>query len=151
MRRKLMKIIGIVSGILIAVILAACLSGVPTYNSDPHPNMSHQENSQFATPDNPVESPSGNFLMVIEAGYNDNAYDNHFVIYKSDDEEQPIFISSKKYRTRDRLYFLWDEADNIWVYSGDSGTALWLKDNDTWSEQNSAPDYKPVILQEALE
>jgi len=146
-----MKIIGIVYGILIIIILVACQSEVTTYNNDPHPNMSHQENSLFATPDNPVESPSGDFLMVIEAGYNDNVYDNHFVIYKSDKEEQPKFISSKKYRTRDRLYFLWDEADNIWVYSGDSGTALWLKDNDTWSEQNSAPDYKPVILQEALE
>ena len=117
---------------------------------DPHPNMSHKENINFATPDNPVESPSGEFKMIIEAGYNDNVYDNHFIIYQSNENDEPLFISDKNYRTRDRLYFLRDESDNIWVYSGDIGTTLWLKDDNTWIEQYPAPDDKPIILQEEL-
>jgi hypothetical protein len=45
---------------------------------------------------------------------------------------------------------LWDDADNIWVYSGDLGTDFWLHENGKWIEQPTPPDGIPNILKEAL-
>ena len=134
---------------VIMVCFCAC-SANPKTNQDPHPNISHQENDLFATPDNAVLSPSGNYILTIENDFEEDVYTNRFVIYTSDDDTSPVFECEKAYRTRDRLYFLWDELDNIWVYSGDIGTTLWSKDNDVWTDQYPAPDDKPAILQEAL-
>ena len=137
---------------LIVVILAiscACSTGTEP-STDPHPNITHQENNLFATPDNSVISPSGDYVLKIENGFDDSVYTNRFLIYASVDDASLVFKSVKNYRTRDRLYFLWDEKDNVWVYSGDIGATLWSKDNSIWVEQYPAPDDKPIALLEAL-
>ena len=133
---------------LIAVIITgfyAC-SVNSKISQDPHQNMSHLEIDLFATPENPAMSPSGEYTMTIENGFDDDVYNNRFVIYSSNDNTVPIFKCEKAYRTRDRLYFLWDEKDNIWVYSGDIGTTLWSKDNNSWTELYPAQDDKPDAL-----
>ena len=142
-------LIVVVAIMLFAISMAGCRENAGT-GRDPHPNRSHEENGAFATPENPVVSPSGDFVMAIEAGFNDNVYDNHFVVYLADIDDDPLFVSDKNYRTRDRLYFVWDEHDNIWVYSGDIGTTVCLKESDIWTEQYPAQGDGPMILQEAL-
>jgi hypothetical protein len=136
--------------IILITISAACSANNST-SQDPHPNMSHEENVLFATPDNPVSSPSGNYVLTVESGFNDNVYNNHFVVYEAGDNAPLVFASDKEYRTRDRLYFLWDENDNIWVYSGDIGITLWQKEDNIWVEQYPAKSDMPLILQEALD
>lgn len=124
-----------------------------TVTEDPHPNMSHLENKAFATPVNPVVSASEKYTMVIETGFHDDVFDNHFVVYSSDENNHIIFTSERNYRTRDRLYFTWDEADNIWVYSGDIGTVLWQYDGVKWIECTPSSDDLeglPDILLEAI-
>ena len=99
---------------------------------DPHPNMSHKENINFATPENPVTSPSGDYVLIIKEEFDNNVYNNFFYIYRVNDINQSIYVCSKKYRTRDRLYFLWDEKDNVWV------------------ENYSPSNDLPIILQEGI-
>ena len=117
---------------------------------NPHPNMSHKENIIFATPENPVTSPSGNYVLIIKEGFDDNVYNNCFYIYRVNDMNQSIYVCLKKYRTRDRLYFLWDEKDNVWVYSGDIGITLWLKKGNEWVENHSPRNDLPIVLQKVL-
>lgn len=97
-----MKKILLLFSIFILFGFASCDNGVidtKQNNADPHPNMSHLENQRFATPENPVASPSGEYIMVIEPGFHDNVYDNKFVIYKLDDQDNPLFHSDVQYRT----------------------------------------------------
>ncbi|MGL5436966.1 MAG: hypothetical protein ACRDBO_16585 [Lachnospiraceae bacterium] len=105
-------------------------------NQDPHPNKSHLVDEKYATPDNPVLSPSGKYRMEIESGYNGNIYYNSFAIYEAASQGAPLFVSGAQYRTRDTLHFMWDENDNIRVYSGDVGMTDWVKDGNKWVYQD---------------
>mgnify|MGYP001060463193 CR=1 FL=1 len=134
----------------VALWLTAC-QGKDVTGQDPHPNRSHEENSLFATPENPVDSPSGVYTMTVVPGFHDNVFDNHFVIARSDDPERPVFESTERYRTRDRLYFLWDESDNVWVYSGDTGAMVWLREGDSWVEGAPESETMPDDLRAALD
>ena len=146
MRIKLIIVIAIC---LIAIMFAGCNDSTAE-QKDRHPNVSHLENEKFATPVNPVISPSGKYLMVITEGFDDNVYDNTFAVFLKDNTGELIFTAENSYRTRDRLYFLWDDSDNIWVYSGDIGTTFWQYENDTWKKQAERPEELPEILNEAL-
>ena len=131
--------------------LAACAYPVrASTDEDPHPNRSHLIDDRFATPENPVISPSGEYRMVIEPSMADEVFFNHFEVYRARDEDQRIFIGDQRYRTRDRLIFLWDEDDSIWVYSGDTGIAYWQKDGETWILQDTHPAKLPEALGDAL-
>lgn len=132
-------------------LLAACACPAKTgTDGDPHPNRSHLLDDGFATPENPVISPSGSYKMVIEPSTADEVYFNHFVIYSAQEDGQTVFTGDSRYRTRDRLLFLWDEGDNIWVYSGDTGIAYWQKDGDAWERKDTPPTEAPGALEAAL-
>jgi|GEM_PF-2966425 len=120
-----------------SLMLAACAVGNQSDASDPHPNMSHLEDAMYATPENPVVSQSGLYVLVIEPGFANAVYDNRFLVYTADDEAVLVYESDERYRTRDRLLFWWDENDGICVYSGDTGTAVWARDDgaNTWARR----------------
>ena len=111
-------------------VLVACTDNKVEKN--PNPNMTHLENSLFATPDNPVISPSGEYKMVVVEGKEGDVYNNHFVIYSTEDESKVVFESDKTFKTHDKLYFMWDEEDTIVVCSGDVGTTVWMKLANEW-------------------
>lgn len=143
-----MKLIAYILAPTLALLCACSHNQVP--EADPHPNMTHLENRQFATPDNPVVAPSGNYVLVIDAGFNDAVYDNGFSAYDSADPDTPIFTANTRYRTRDRLYFTWDENDNIWVYSGDTGLSFWEKQDGLWVAQPTVFASCPKALLDIL-
>ena len=126
---------GALALLLCSTMLAACATNARDdgIKPDPHPNVSHLENALYATPENPVISPSRRYVLVIEPGFADSVYDNHFLVYTADDNAL-VYESDARYRTRDKLRFWWGEADSIWVYSGDTGTATWDRNDDagTW-------------------
>lgn len=126
------------------------INTVPSQSKDdPHPNMSHLIDDKFATPDNPVISPSKNYIMNIVNYYNGTVYINKFIIYQIEDNSNPIFTCEAEYRTRDRLFFTWDDYDNIWVYSGDIGITFWTKQKNEWldaSHDNNYPDHFYEVL-----
>lgn len=122
---------------------------IQNLDPDPHPNLSHLKNEKFATPDNPVISPSGKYKMVIESGYNGVVYYNNFVIHKTEDDTL-LYSSPAQFRTRDRLMFAWDELDNVWIYTADMGICWWEKENDIWvnNNKNIEPEYYQGIFEE---
>ena len=75
--------------------LVAC-SGSAGAKKDPHPNMSHKENSLFATPENAVDSPSGKYTLRIRAGFDGSVYFNQFAVYNKGDIETPKINSGLK-------------------------------------------------------
>ena len=82
-------------------------------------NLSHEIDTNLATPMNPVISPSGKFTLVIDKGYDGQVHYNPFKVLSRDKgkEEQIVFQSAEQYRTRDALFFIWDNEDRVWVYS----------------------------------
>ena len=140
-------VLGVGGALLLAVTMVACQTRAES-GEDPHPNMSHGENPSFATPDNPVSSPSGEFVMEIEPGFEGEVYINRFHVLTEAGET--VFVATRAYRTRDRLYFCWDDSDNIWVYSGDVGTSVWVKDELVWTEEAPGTRAMPPALREAL-
>lgn len=96
--------------------------------------------NKLATPENPVLSPSGKYVLEVVQGYNGVVHYNRFVIslYKGEDTDpEVIFCSKKTYRIRDTLYFMWDDdEDSVFVYSGDTGTERWnMKNDELWVEE----------------
>lgn len=58
--------------------------------------------------------------------------DNAFTFQVLDSDGAVIFKQDEiLFRRRDVNYFLWDEQDRIWAYSGDVGTFIWERDRGT--------------------
>lgn len=107
----------------------------------------------LATIKNPVKSPSGKYLLIIIEGNDGIVNYNQFQIAKINNEEmksEVIFNSLDKFRTRDTVYFLWDNEDRVWVYSGDIGTFYWIRKNDNVWEKQRYVDHKDTPVPEIL-
>ncbi len=87
-------------------------------------------NMTVATLNHPQVSTSGKYLLKIIEGYDGEVTFNQFEIIELDSQQNQkvVFRSKEHYRTRDTLFFLWDEEDRIWVYSGDLGTFYWTQE-----------------------
>lgn len=84
---------------------------------------------EVATQSKPAVSPSGNYTLVVLTG-NDGGVDfQSFQILNQDGEL--VYASQDRYATRHTTYFLWDQDDRVWVYSGDLGTFFWQRNPDT--------------------
>lgn len=87
-----------------------------------------------ASPGHPQLSPSGKYLLQIVEGFDGKVYYNEFEILSAASKEV-LFKSNERFRTRDTLFFLWDNEDKVWVYSGDLGTFYWVrKDDNLWGK-----------------
>ncbi|WP_127588727.1 hypothetical protein [Paenibacillus koleovorans] len=92
-------------------------------------------NNTLATPGNPVVSKSGKYQLIVEESKEDGVAKQSFIIKNISNET--IYSSIEKFRIRDTLYFLWDEEDRVWVYSGDVGTYIWTQINErSWNKQS---------------
>ncbi|WP_139074830.1 hypothetical protein [Paenibacillus elgii] len=89
-----------------------------------------------ATLEHPLVSPSGKYQLEVLEGYNGVVHFYRFNISKIGEKGSDpavIFCSKDTFRKRDRVFFLWDDEDKVWVYSGDVGTYYWTKtDDETW-------------------
>jgi len=101
------------------------------------------QNNEIATPGNPVVSPSKKYLLQVVEGFDGSVEYNRFDIVKigeTGSDSKVVFSSQDTFRTRDTLYFLWDNEDRVWVYSGDVGVYYWTRLNDTVWEKHTHQD-----------
>lgn len=131
-------------------ILVLTIMGIILFGSEESKQMNYDG---LAKPNNPVKSTSGKYeLKIVET--NDNGVNSFmFIINSMDGEKKELFRSEEKFRVRDTLYFLWDENDKVWVYSGDVGTFIWTKiTDDNWEKQPYAEvkDLNPPELLKKL-
>lgn len=147
---KMAKIVGF------AVVLITILLGIYTVFPMIKKGVFHTTKSewfnQIATPENPIVSPSGKYQLEVVNGYNGLVKFQRFYITKLEDRAyspRVIFACLDTFRTRDTLYFLWDNNDRVWVYSGDVGTYYWVcVDNDQWEKYSYANT--PILVPELL-
>ena len=85
--------------------------------------------NEVATQDKPVTSPSGNYILTVTSGDNGTIEYQSFEILNNN--EEILFSSSDQFAIRHTTYFLWDDDDRVWVYSGDLGTFFWELNPDT--------------------
>ena len=84
-----------------------------------------------ATKSSPAISPSGQYILELILGYDGKAYYNQFQIKTNDSKKDKIlFVAEERFYTRHTLFFLWDNEDRVWVYSGDVGTFFWTRKSD---------------------
>ncbi len=92
------------------------------------------KNKSLATPQNPVISPSGEYQLMISEGFNGFYEYAHFSIAKNrhntHGDFRIVFSSEEMFRLIGDLRFLWDEKNNVWVYSSDIGTFYYAKVSD---------------------
>jgi hypothetical protein len=95
-------------------------------------NLFSDDNKYTATPDRPQISPSGKYLLQVVKGYDGQVHFNKFEIIEINEtkDRKVVFNSKERFRTRDTLFFLWDNEDRVWVYSGDIGTFYWTRNQD---------------------
>ena len=100
--------------------------------------------------DDPIISPSGKYMLEILNGYNGIVHYKRFNISSLENKTNPqvIYCSTDTYRTNDKLYFVWDDAEDIvWVYSADMGTFYWSQDSDNnWHKYNKGNKDYPNTL-----
>jgi hypothetical protein len=94
---------------------------------------------EVATPENPAVSPSGNYMLVVNSDNDGQVNFYSFQILGSDKgglDRETLYVSTDRFTARHRTYFLWDQEERVWVYSGDVGTFFWERkpDNDTWEK-----------------
>lgn len=111
------------------------------------------DTKEVVTIDNPVISPSGKYQLKVIEETIDGVEHNKFAIFKvlnSYIESEATFVSCDAYRTRDTLYFVWDDKDRVWVYSGDLGTFFWEHVSDNEWEKRSFADNRSVPVPSLL-
>lgn len=130
---KLKVILPIVASFAIIVVLVG-VAGLWGENSD-----KSIDTKGVATINNPVISPSGKCQLKVTEVTLEGVKHNKFSIFKVSDgkiESTALYISKDAYRTRDTLYFIWDDKDRVWVYSGDVGTFFWEQvTDDKWEKR----------------
>lgn len=88
----------------------------------------------IASPGRPAVSPSGAYTLVVrEIGAGNGCT---FEIHAGGDASGPIVhYYDGAFSTNHQLWFLWDQMDRVWVYSGDVGTYFWERAEDgQWRE-----------------
>ena len=142
------RVLAVTVGI-VGCLTACCL--------DPAVEARPQLPKSVATADRPAVSPSGEYMLMVVRG-NDGAAD--FVSFRIDRRNsdsggvaaQPRYVSDDRFTARHTTYFLWDDDDRVWVYSGDVGTVIWQRDaeSSTWTKRPYEPgvDEVPEFLRQ---
>lgn len=104
---------------------------------------------EVATQERPAVSPSGEYMLVVVSGYDGEAHFqsfqivSRFVVTTQDRSAvlgETVYAAPERFATRHTTYFLWDQDDRVWVYSGDVGTFFWEYNAATgdWEKHASA-------------
>ena len=82
--------------------------------------------SYVATPDHPATAPSGR--CVLEVIRIDSNRPNLLTFQILNQNKKVIYRAPERFDERHTTFFLWDNDDRVWVYSGDIGTFFWEQD-----------------------
>jgi hypothetical protein len=85
---------------------------------------------EVATAEKAAVSPSGKYLLVVVAGQDGTVRFQSFQILNRQSGDT-LYMSEERFTARHTTYFFWDDADRVWVYSGDIGTYFWEYDPTT--------------------
>ena len=78
---------------------------------------------EVATKGRLAKSPSGQYnLKIVSLKNNDGPLEKFKIL---DSKGQVVYESSEEFYIRHTTYFLWDQQERVWVYSGDLGTFFW--------------------------
>jgi hypothetical protein len=88
----------------------------------------------LATPEHSLKSVSGKFILTVNEIQNGQIKYWKFSILNTNSEL--LYDSKILYDIRHTTYFLWDNLDNVWVYSGDIGTCFWENNESIWVKNN---------------
>ena len=107
---------------------------------------------EVATREKPATSPSGQHTLVVKEEENEgNSPDLYFQIL--DQQGALLFEAEERFSDRHMTFFLWDQEDRVWVYSGDVGTFIWEQAGDAsrWVKSSYADSDipPPDFLKEA--
>lgn len=98
---------------------------------------------QVATLEEPAVSPSGDYRLVVVSGYDGTVRFQAFQVLSQDGES--LYLSPDRFGLQHTTYFLWDQDDRVWVYSGDLGTFFWeLEDTGEWKKHVYAQSDVPA-------
>jgi hypothetical protein len=77
-------------------------------------------------------SPSGEYELLLDIGYNKKSPFYYFIIKKNDNV---IYTCDEKFYNRHTFFLCWDDiSDIVWCYSGDIGTFYWVNENNVWKK-----------------
>lgn len=113
----------------------------------------HGRDPAEALPDRSAESPTRRYVLMVTEGSDGSARVRQFSILDrgSPSGQTVAFACPDRFRTRDRLHFLWGEGDRVWVYSADLGTFFWEPVGDgSWRKQILAAAKSPPSVPAAL-
>jgi hypothetical protein len=109
-------------------IIVVCFGLVPVRST----RISRDEQAMLATPGPPVASPSGKYVLIVRRTIVEG--DPHLTFELrapgAGEAVAPLFQAADAYSDFHTTFFLWDDADRVWVYSGDVGTFFWERGDD---------------------
>jgi len=88
------------------------------------------DQNTLALPGNPQISPSKKYVLKIEELFVESIKYYKFLIINKQTEQ--VFDPKELFDIRHSTHFMWDVSDNVWVYSGDTGTYVWRKVQSDW-------------------
>lgn len=151
---KLLKVFLIAVGIMFAltIILAVIKYTPPNQTQNIRQSNTQDLNRLLATPDNPAISPSGKYQLQVTEGSNGLVQFRRFdiAIMREKGDPDVVFVSKDTFRMRDKLFFIWDKSNRVWVYSGDVGLFYWTPLNDSNWEKRAWSDNKAVPIPDLL-
>ena len=102
----------------------------------------------FANPNQFLLSPSGNYKADIEDFDDDGVKSYRLYIIDIRNDGTLKYEVDFIFRARDKNFIFWaDEADVLWVYSGDTGTYFWINNNDIWIKKSYADNQEAKVPQ----
>ncbi len=104
--------------------------------------------SEVAAIEHPASSPSGKYILHVMAARNSKPVALFFEIRAKNGEL--VFRSTDLFYAHHMTYFLWDNADRVWVYSGDVGTFFWEQKGGEWKKYSYVDEdvAAPLFLKE---
>ncbi len=148
MRKNSQLIVISVSILCVLATLVVC-QGLITARQNP---LGRAERAQLATPQQSVMSPSGKYVLKVLR----TTMEGHpFLTFElrdpqAGDTAAPLFQAADAYSDYHATFILWDEADRVWVYSGDVGTFFWERGDDGEWHKSAMVDRnvpRPALLQ----
>jgi len=101
----------------------------------------------YATFDQPVRSPSGNYLLTMYTAYDGEGHFCRFDVTTAGREtpRRVVFVPVDRFPLERHPYFLWDECNRIWAYCPETRTVFWVEQDDgTWAKHHYPHDQIPA-------
>lgn len=92
--------------------------------------LTPDEQEALVAPDHPVDSPRGRFRASMTPI--DDPEVRRFEVAVTELATGSRTVLEDELRARDNNFVLWDDQDRLWIYSGDTGTTVWIDAQGKW-------------------